>query len=226
MSFSGDVPVSFVDPKDPFLESGAPEELRLGPALSILDARRFDSVCLFQTPHTRANAGALAAGIGARHAGCETSVRGLPGSSGAPAAAVCLPLTPLEGSHVLFQAGGVFEDRRHRPRGGVHCHALRLQSLAPGRRPPLRSLAPVRARRPLPARPRNTDQPGQRTPRPAPSRVLPAANARRATGRCGGSPRPAFSCGRGASLPSRRCRSLRNGETRRGGRARSRAARL
>jgi len=52
--------LSFVDPKDPFAVGPVAGEELTGPILSIMSTREFDSLFLFCTPHTRANALATA----------------------------------------------------------------------------------------------------------------------------------------------------------------------
>jgi DNA-binding NtrC family response regulator len=69
---------AFVDPKDPFTPGVVAGEERTGPVLSLLDARPFDRLFLFCTPHTRDNAEATRGEVGGRFPGCAITVRELP----------------------------------------------------------------------------------------------------------------------------------------------------
>jgi Regulator of RNA terminal phosphate cyclase len=59
--------LTFVDPKDPFAVGPVAGEELTGPILSILSTREFDSLFLFYTPHTRANALATSEEVQARY---------------------------------------------------------------------------------------------------------------------------------------------------------------
>jgi hypothetical protein len=54
--FLGSSLFSFVDLKDPFSPSEIAGEDLPGPTLSLIEARKFDCLFLFHTPHTRNNA--------------------------------------------------------------------------------------------------------------------------------------------------------------------------
>lgn len=69
---------AFVDLKDPFTPCEIAGEELLGPILSILSAKRFDSVLLFYTPQTRENALATAMEIARRNTGCLVKLQQLP----------------------------------------------------------------------------------------------------------------------------------------------------
>jgi transcriptional regulator with AAA-type ATPase domain len=73
---------AFVDLADPFFSGGeiAGEELP-GPILSILSARKFGSLFLFHTPHTRENALATVKEVTARYPDCEVTLHELPVSN-------------------------------------------------------------------------------------------------------------------------------------------------
>src|SRR5215469_2827800 len=65
---------AFVDPKDPFAAGELAGEELPGPILSIMNARDFDSVFLFCTPHTRENAWATERELSRRYPRCRVSV--------------------------------------------------------------------------------------------------------------------------------------------------------
>src|ERR1700674_2033587 len=69
---------AFVDLKDPFTPSAIAGEELPGPILSILSAKRFDSVLLFHTPQTRETAFATMTEIARRHTGCLVKLQQLP----------------------------------------------------------------------------------------------------------------------------------------------------
>jgi transcriptional regulator with AAA-type ATPase domain len=73
---------AFVDLTDPFFSGGeiAGEELP-GPILSILSARKFGSLFLFHTPHTRENALATVKEVTARYPDCQVTLHELPVSN-------------------------------------------------------------------------------------------------------------------------------------------------
>ena len=69
---------AFVDLKDPFTAGEIAGEELPGPILSILNARKFNSLYLFFTPHTRSNALATRNEITRRYADCRVVARELP----------------------------------------------------------------------------------------------------------------------------------------------------
>jgi DNA-binding NtrC family response regulator len=77
MTITGRTLFAFVDPKDPFMSSGIEGEGLPGPILSILAARPFESLVLFNTPHTRTNAAAASAEVRRRHPACNLTVHEL-----------------------------------------------------------------------------------------------------------------------------------------------------
>src|ERR1700758_3401092 len=64
---------AFVDLKDPFLAGEIAGEELPGPILSIMSARKFCSLFLFFTPHTRENAVATANEVTRRYADCRVT---------------------------------------------------------------------------------------------------------------------------------------------------------
>src|SRR5215469_8239282 len=69
---------AFVDLKDPFTGGEIAGEELPGPILSIISARKFNSLHLFFTPHTRTNALATTNEITRRHANCRVVAHELP----------------------------------------------------------------------------------------------------------------------------------------------------
>ena len=69
---------AFVDLKDPFAPGELAEEQLPGPILSILSAKKFDSIFLFYTPHTRKNAQETEAEALQRYPGCRIALHELP----------------------------------------------------------------------------------------------------------------------------------------------------
>jgi two-component system response regulator PilR (NtrC family) len=69
---------AFVDLKDPFAAGEIAGEQFPGPILSIMSARKFGSLFLFFTPHTRDNALATAEEITRRYAKCRVTAHELP----------------------------------------------------------------------------------------------------------------------------------------------------
>src|SRR5262249_12819977 len=69
---------AFVDLKDPFTAGEIAGEELPGPILSIMSARKFTSLFLFFTPHTRANALATSNEITRRYADCRVTAQELP----------------------------------------------------------------------------------------------------------------------------------------------------
>jgi transcriptional regulator with AAA-type ATPase domain len=69
---------SFIDLKDPFAASDIAGEDVPGPILSLMNARQFEHVFLFHTPHTRTNAIATEQEISRRHPQCRIRTCELP----------------------------------------------------------------------------------------------------------------------------------------------------
>jgi DNA-binding NtrC family response regulator len=69
---------AFVDPKDPFMAGEIAGEELPGPILSIMSARKFDSLSLFHTPHTRTNALATENEISRRYPESRVTLHELP----------------------------------------------------------------------------------------------------------------------------------------------------
>jgi DNA-binding NtrC family response regulator len=69
---------AFVDPKDPFAVGDIADTELPGPILSILNARHFDSLFLFYTPHTRENASATEKEVSSRYPKCQIRIHELP----------------------------------------------------------------------------------------------------------------------------------------------------
>ncbi|HSB15384.1 MAG TPA: RNA repair transcriptional activator RtcR family protein [Bryobacteraceae bacterium] len=78
MMISGKTLFAFVDPKDPFMSGDIAGEDQPGPILSLVDARQFDTILLFHTPHTRENAGATRAEVARLYPQCRVTVTELP----------------------------------------------------------------------------------------------------------------------------------------------------
>lgn len=83
---------AFVDPKDPFALGELAEEELAGPILSLMQARRFEAVVLFHTPHTRDNAEATRAELARRFPQSRVSVTELPVSDPKDYSALLGPL--------------------------------------------------------------------------------------------------------------------------------------
>jgi DNA-binding NtrC family response regulator len=69
---------AFVDLKDPFTPGELAEEQFPGPILSILSAKKFDSIFLFYTPHTRRNAQETEAEALQRYPDCRITLHEIP----------------------------------------------------------------------------------------------------------------------------------------------------
>jgi len=69
---------AFVDLKDPFTPGELAEEQFPGPILSILSAKKFDSIFLFYTPHTRKNAQETEAEALQRYPDCRITLHEIP----------------------------------------------------------------------------------------------------------------------------------------------------
>ena len=69
---------AFVDPKDPFAAGEIAGEELPGPILSIMSARKFGTLFLFHTPHTRENARATRNELSSRYPECRVQVYELP----------------------------------------------------------------------------------------------------------------------------------------------------
>lgn len=69
---------AFVDLKDPFAPGELAEEQFPGPILSILSAKKFDSIFLFYTPHTRKNAKETEAEALQRYPDCRITLHEIP----------------------------------------------------------------------------------------------------------------------------------------------------
>ena len=69
---------AFVDLKDPFVVGEIAGEALPGPILSIMSAKKFDSLFLFHTPHTRENATATCNEITGRYPRCRVEMHELP----------------------------------------------------------------------------------------------------------------------------------------------------
>jgi sigma-54 interacting transcriptional regulator/regulator of RNA terminal phosphate cyclase RtcR len=69
---------AFVDPKDPFGAGEIAGEELSGPILSIMSARKFGTLFLFHTPHTRENAKATRNELSSRYPECRVQVYELP----------------------------------------------------------------------------------------------------------------------------------------------------
>jgi len=69
---------AFVDLKDPFATAEIAAEGLPGPVLSIMSAKKFDSLFLFHTPHTRQNAVSTVEEISCRYPKCRVTVCELP----------------------------------------------------------------------------------------------------------------------------------------------------
>src|SRR5512143_1069860 len=78
MMISGKTLFAFVDPKDPFMSGDIAGEDQPGPILSLMDARQFDTILLFHTPHTRENAGATRAEVARLYPQCRVTVAEIP----------------------------------------------------------------------------------------------------------------------------------------------------
>jgi len=75
---SGDSLFAFVDLKDPFTPSEVAGEDLPGPILSVMGARRFESLFLFHTPHIREKALATQSEVSRRYPECRIHLRELP----------------------------------------------------------------------------------------------------------------------------------------------------
>jgi transcriptional regulator with AAA-type ATPase domain len=78
MMMSGKTLFAFVDPKDPFMPGDIAGEDQPGPILSLMDARQFDTILLFHTPHMRENADATRGEVARLYPRCCVTVTELP----------------------------------------------------------------------------------------------------------------------------------------------------
>src|SRR5229473_3073178 len=69
---------AFVDPKDPFTLGEIAGEKLPGPILSIMSAKQFDSLFLFNTPHTSENALSTKDELSRRYPECLVAIYELP----------------------------------------------------------------------------------------------------------------------------------------------------